>query len=126
MVLVNFFLLSPALTSLNPNYKIIDLEFLIMNLLKSTKTQLAVAVIAAAGFAQTSHAAIAYSENFEALDQTGQFALALTGWQRYTSAWLGNVGTGLLVLGLAEFWCRFVPKRLGCFSIFLKKTRRRD
>ncbi len=58
-----------------------------MNILKSSKTQLAVAVIAAAGFAQSSNAApLNYSENFEALDQTGSFSLALAGWSRYTSA----------------------------------------
>jgi hypothetical protein len=53
----------------------------------------AIAMAAAIAYAPASNAALAnYAEDFESLDSSSQFALALTGWGRYTSAWLGQVG----------------------------------
>lgn len=63
---------------------------------KFFKTTLAALTMSAAVVhAPVSNAALAsFSQDFDGLALTGSLSLAIDGWKRYTSVWLGDVGTG--------------------------------
>ena len=87
-----------------------------MSILKSSRTQLAMAVLATAGFAQTGSAAVAsYSSDFESVDATSASALGSfgEGFKVFADVWGGEVGTGIFVYQYGPF---SAPNGGGAFS----------